>query len=465
MPHHHTNPLMQKTAQMLKRAALCALAAFVLASPALSAVRSIPTPEQIEDYEKVDDATRVKLLIHLSRTGRQDLAATLLGRYPLQGKLAANRTLFIQGLILKADGDLTGAAEQFRAALANDPKLTLVRSELAQTLVALEQDDSATHHLRLLAADAPTEQDAAGIRAFVDKVDARRPYRFNAYLAAAPSSNVNNGSSHSTVYSPLFGSNLTIGDDSRKTSGVGMAAGANAAFNKRLGNDFSFVAAANGEVRIYDESDFITVSLSQSAELRYMFERGYLGFGGVSSQSLDDQTLALGYIGYGPRISARLNLSAKDTLTASSTYEWRDYSASSAADGIAWMNDVAWTHAFNSATNVTLSGGLDNVKLELAQASYDSWSAGLALYKELPHGITTSLTGEVKLSQFDDVNLLAGIVREDVRYVGGIGLTKRDLNLFGFAPEISYTYVRNTSNITMYDYDSHGIDIRLTKDF
>ncbi len=301
-------------------------------------------------------------------------------------------------------------------------------------MVELEQDDSATHHLRLLAADAPTEQDAAGIRAFVDKVDARRPYRFNAYIAAAPSSNVNNGSNHSTVYSPIFGSNLTIGEDSRKTSGIGGAVGANAAFNRRIGNDFSFVAAANGEVRVYDESDFNYIALSQSSELRYMFDRGYFGFGGVASQSVDDDSLDMSYLSYGPRVSGRLNLTARDTLTASSTYEWRNYTASTSSDGTAWMTDIAWTHAFNAATNVTLSGGYDDVNLELKQASYNSWSGGLALYKELPLGITTSLTSEIKFSEFDDVNLLAGVIREDTRYVAGICLTKRDLiapvNLF-----------------------------------
>ena len=129
------------------------------------------------------------------------------------------------------------------------------------------------------------------------------------------------------------------------------------------------------------------------------------------------------------------------------------------------MNDTAWTHTLNSATSVTVSGGYDDVTLDLAQNSYDSWSGGLGFYKELPYGITANLNGEVKFSHFDDVNLLAGVVREDTRYVGGIGLTKRDLDLFGFAPELSYTYVRNGSNIAMYDYDSHSMDIRLTKNF
>jgi outer membrane protein len=44
-------------------------------------------------------------------------------------------------------------------------------------------------------------------------------------------------------------------------------------------------------------------------------------------------------------------------------------------------------------------------------------------------------------------------------------LTKRDLNIFGFAPSLEYTYTDNISNISLFDYDSHAIDFRLTKDF
>ena len=463
MPDHRT--LIRFAASVGKRAIPGALVA-LLAIPHAEAARPVaPSAQQISEYESVDETQRIKLLIHLARAGQQDLAAELLRRYPLSGPHAQNRTYFIQGLIMKADGNLTGAVKVFRAALANDPRLTLVRAELAQTLVALDEDDSAKHHLELLASEAPTQAEADGIRSYVDKIDEKSPYKFSFYVAAAPSTNVNNGSGHSTVYSPLFGSNLTISDDGRKQSGVGVLAGVNSAFQRRLGNDFSFVAAGNAEARVYNDSTFNTLSFSQSAELRYLLKRGYVGGGAVSSQLVDDDTLDMSYISYGPRVSARFNLSGKDVLTGSSTYEWRDYSGGTSSDGTAWLNDAAWTHFFNSALSVTLSGGYDDVKLELAQNSYDSWSVGGGIYSELPHGITANLNGEVKFSEFDDTNLLAGIVREDTRYVAGIGLTKRDVNIFGFAPEVSYTYVRNASNISMFDYDSHAVDVRLTKDF
>jgi len=38
-------------------------------------------------------------------------------------------------------------------------------------------------------------------------------------------------------------------------------------------------------------------------------------------------------------------------------------------------------------------------------------------------------------------------------------------NWAGFAPSLNYTYLRNFSNISLYDYDSHALDFRLTKDF
>lgn len=424
-----------------------------------------PTEKQIAEYTQSPEPQRVRLLILLSKTGQHELAAQLLADYPLQDQFANNRTLYIEGLILKARKDYTGAATKFRAALADDPKLTLVRSELAQTLVILEQDDSAMHHLKLLAADAPNEQSAADVRAFIDQVDERRPYKLNGYVSLAPSTNVNNGSNHQNVYSPFFQSNVSIDKSSQKTSGFGAATGANIAYSKRLGNNFTFVAGANGEARVYTDHDFNSYGLSQSAELRYMLERGYLGLGGVASQSLKNDEIGLSYLAYGPRLSARYNVTAKDSVSSSIVHEWRDYTDSNSNDGTAILFNAAWSHAIDSSFNITVFGGFDRVDVETAQFSFDTYSGGLNIYKELPLGITTSLNGEVRVSDFEGYYALAGDYRDDTRMIGSATLTKRDFNILGFAPSLAYTYVNNFSNIANYDYDSHAVDFRLTKDF
>jgi tetratricopeptide (TPR) repeat protein len=425
-----------------------------------------PNAQQLQLYEAATEEERVRLLIAFAKSGKHELAEDLMRRYPLRGPHAKNRTLFLRGLILSAQGDLTGAAEKFRAALAADPKLTLVRAELAQTLVILEQDESAIHHLKLLEADAPDAQQAAGVRAFIDRVDERSPLKFNAYLSLAPTTNANNGSKHTKIYLPgLEDVDIEIDPSSREQSGIGLAGGFNVGFSKRLGNDFSFVAGASADARLYEDGDFNSFALSQSAEIRYIFERGYFGLGAVASQSLESDISGINYYAYGPRVSGSLALSPRNALNASAVHEWREYIDSPTSDGTAILVDAAFTHAFDSSFRVTVSGGYDRVISGLDWNSYRTWSAGLSLYKELPMGITARLNGEARFSDFDGINLFMGVKREDERYSGGLTLTKRDWNIYGFAPSLSYDYTTNSSNIALYDYDSHAVDFRLTKEF
>ncbi len=450
--------------------ASCLLLALAGASPVEAAPQSQPNAQQMALYEQATEDDRVRFLITLAKSGQAAVVADLLRRFPLRGGHAANRQLYLEGLILKAKRDYTGAAAKFRAALAADPKLTLVRADLAETLVILEEDDSAIHHLKLLEGDAPDQQAAAGVRAFIDQVDERSPLKFNAYLSVAPTTNVNNGSSHTKIYAPnsIFTDEdgyADISAASQKKSGLGVATGANMAFSKRLGNDFSFVAGGNGEAKVYDDQDFNSYSFSQSVEIRHLLERGYFGLGGVASESLKSDELGVSYYSYGPRASLRYALFPGDTLAFSAIYEWRDYADNDSLDGTALLLDASITHAFDSSFNVTVSAGYDDITAELGWNAYHTISAGLGLYKELPSGITAELSGEARFSDFDEMNIFIGETRRDERYSGNVTLTKRDWNIYGFAPSLSYTYTRNLSNIELYDFDSHAVDARLTKDF
>jgi outer membrane protein len=442
-------------------AALCALSLFL----ALPAQASIPNAQQLAAYTQAPENDRIRLLIQLAKSGDADAAEILLGQFPLQGKLGANRTLFVEGLILKSRGKLTEATEKFRAALAQDPSLTLVRAELADTLVALQEDDSAKHHLELLAADAPSDEAAAGIRSFIDQVDHRKPYKFSGFVSLAPSTNLNSGSKHDTIYAPGIGQTFDIGKSSKATSGLGIAGGMNAAYTQRLGNDFSFVAAGGANARLYNDSTFNSYTLSESAEMRRIFAEGYLGLGAVSSQSLDKKQMGVSYVSYGPRLSLSLQVSAKNNISGSGTYEWRNYTSSKGTEGNALLINGAFSHAFDSSFNATVFGGFDIINADTTGSSYKSLSSGLSVYKELTYGMTAKLTGEITRSNFKDFNAFALAYRKDTRLTGTIELTKRDLNLFGFAPSLSYSYSTNASNIDLYDFDTHAVDFRLTKDF
>lgn len=455
------HPLKSNSFDKFQCAALCALSFFI--SPAV--IAAAPNAQQLTSYEQASETERVKLLLHLAKTGDGEAVEVLLSNYPLQGPHAKNRVLFIEGLLLKSQGKLTQAAEKFRSALAQDPSLTLVRSELAQTLVELQQDDSAQHHLRLLAADAPSDEAASDIRSFMEQVDARKPYKISGYVSLAPSTNLNSGSKHDTVYAPGVGQTFDINASSKAKSGFGVVGGINAAYTKRLGNDFSFVAAGGANVRLYDDKDFNSYTLSQSAELRYLVEHGYLGLAAVSSQSFKKDKVGLSYASYGPRLSTSLQVTALDHLSASATHEWRNYLDTKGVEGSAILLNAAWTHAFNSSLNASVFMGHDIIKSDTEGASYASTSGGLTVYKELTYGITARVTGEIERSDFEDFDALSLAYRKDTRLTGTIELTKRDLNLLGFAPSLSYSYAENLSNVNIYDFNNHAVDFRLTKDF
>ena len=83
----------------------------------------------------------------------------------------------------------------------------------------------------------------------------------------------------------------------------------------------------------------------------------------------------------------------------------------------------------------------------------------------MPHGITANLRGQVSESDFDAMMPFYNLVRKDMRYTGTIGLTKRDLNIWGYAPSLEYTYLFNDSNVASYYFDAHSVDFSLSKEF
>jgi hypothetical protein len=276
---------------------------------------------------------------------------------------------------------------------------------------------------------------------------------------------VNNGSSNKTIYSPIFGADLDIDDESREQSGVGFSTGASAGYSHRLGNDFSVVLGGGINANIYTDSDYNSFIVSQSAELRYLLTGGFLGAGLVASENMKNDELGLSYYSYGPRVSLQKEVSAQDRLNLSSVYEWRNYSDYSESDGTALMIDGSWSHAFDSSLIASLSAGYDGIETGTDYNSFETYSGGFGFYKELPKGITVNLNGELRLSEFDAMHPIAGVVREDKRYMGSIAFTKRDFNIWGYAPAIEYTYIYNDSNISIFEFDSHAIDFKLSKDF
>ncbi|MBG1233014.1 surface lipoprotein assembly modifier [Aestuariivirga litoralis] len=428
-------------------------------------------PNDIAVFQAANEDQRTHILIKLVQAGFLDAAEEMLHRFPLQGPKAQNRTLFIEGAIYEKRGQLPAAAAKFRAVLASDPQATLVRAELAMVLARMNETGSAKHHLQLLEGEMDDPNQRAGIRSFIDRIDASHPLTFSGFVSLSPSTNINQGSSHDTVYSPGFGgtngvdSTGSISKASQKQSGIGISAGGNVGYAKMLSPHFQAVLAASASTTYYPQLRTATLGLSQSAEIRRVGPNGFVGFGAIASEGIDPEGVNLTYNSYGPRVSFLRRFSPRDQLSGSATYEWRTYQNNPTSNGTALTVSAVLTHALDASANVAMIGGYENVSQQLDFNSYQDLTVGAGFYKEMQHGITLQGQGTARFAIFDAENPFTLSTRQDTLLTGALTLTKRDWNWFGFAPALNYTYQRNFSNISLYDFDSHALDFRLTKDF
>ncbi|MGE3829697.1 MAG: surface lipoprotein assembly modifier [Parvibaculaceae bacterium] len=462
-----------KSGRVFGRALLCcaALSAAFSLLAASSAKAAVATQAEESYFESLPETMKLKALYNLARTGRHELAADLLERHPLTGPYAENRTLFIEGLIAKARGDLQGAADKFRAALANDPKLTLVRAELSMVLHMMGEDDSAKHHLELLMGAAPTAKDARDIRSFIDSIDAARPFRMSAYVSLAPSTNINRGTTNNEIL-PGF----EIDDEGRKKSGIGITAGVNVGYTKHLADRLDAVVGGGVHAVQYQDDDFDQVLFSETAELRQLLDTGYVGFGAVAAQSLggkfadltsfNDFSGEISTTSFGPRISF-LNRFTPTLAYNGSLMLLRQDFEEEYRDGWRLNLDGQLTRTFATDLTGYVSGGIERgLTDDRKDLEYWAFYGGVGVYKELRWGISTTAEVEARYEHYDDIfSAWVPENREDWQIDTTINLWKRDWNFYGYSPAIEYRYTWNDSNIAFYEYDSHTVDIRLTKDF
>jgi hypothetical protein len=92
-------------------------------------------------------------------------------------------------------------------------------------------------------------------------------------------------------------------------------------------------------------------------------------------------------------------------------------------------------------------------------------SGGVGLYREVPFGISLYLQALFSDVAFKGDYPSVAFARHDQRWDFSVNVIKRDLNIFGFAPQVQYTCTTNNSNIAIHEYDAHGINITLTKRF
>lgn len=441
----------------------CALA--VIPQLTAHAATTTSSAKQVIDsdakFAALTEGQRIRVLIQMIRVGRHELADRLLNSYPFKGKHAVNRTLFIEGMILKAGGNNQGAITNYRRALADDPKLSLVRMELAHTLYLTEQDDGAKHHLSLLRDSAPSVDTAKQFDRFIDRVDARNPWSLDAYFSLAPSTNFNNGSSEEIIF--INDMPFRLSANSVEKSGIGVRGGVNGSYTLRTGKGLDFIAGAGLNFTEYDGNTFDDQIVSESLAVQKHTERGTFTAGIHAYQrwsGTDEFSWSIG-----PQLSMRLRLAPKVSLFSKLRHSIIDYKEADYRSGHKISVDHRLSYSFSAGTVGYLIAGGERSMSKRDYNDYWAASGGLGLYHEAPFGITIYAEAEVRRQLHEGLYPVINRARKDTRVEIDVSLAKRDFEVFGLTPRVHYSYIKNMSNSVFDSYETHGANLTLTRQF
>lgn len=392
---------------------------------------------------------------------RYDEAIDVVRRFRPQDKSHSLRVRLTEGLVLEAKGDYAGAAAVYRSILDRQPEVTAARVRLAEALAAGGDRKGAKHHLDQLIAAGVDDQLGGRLNALSNAVKESEPFRFSGAISLLPSTNVNSGTDNTTIV--LGGIPLAIDPASRRKSGIGILASGEAVFRQRFAPTAVFTATMAASHRYYPSINLHQSNLDGVAAVT--IDKGRWGYapaliGGVSWANWQPSRRYAG-----AKIDGWTRVGDKMRLTGNVSALREYFTGNTAKDGWLVSFDGAADRFLTPASFVRILGGTSLKQAAQGRNSYTEGQIGLGFYREFSTGLSLYSEARYAHRAFRETGFGMSSPQRDNRVTASFVLTKRDLQFWGAAPQISYSYTRNFSNNLFEDTQKHDIDMRLTKAF
>lgn len=378
------------------------------------------------------------------------------------------QTRFLAGYIAAQTGKLPEAAAQYRAILTDDPRQTAVRLELAKVMLAMRQPAAADKQFRIAEQDATLSPEVLRtIRTVRDTIRSARAWQVDVSVGIAPDSNINNATAVDTV-TVMLGDTpipLTLDQRARKRSGLGETGQLSARLRLPVAKKLSALAdldvsgtnyagtafddyvaqlALGGEYRFSDRT---------SASLQTVGASRWFGGDAVSRQ-IGVRGGAQTLFGTKRRVGFQLDIRRTTALFDSG------YSG--------WQSGLYGTYEQSLSPAIVLSAGPFVRRDDLNQRAYSNTEIGLnaGVGGELRLGINFGLSAGVSHARYDaPLRLFDATPRHDWRLVGRATLGNRKIRVLGLSPQVSWSYSRIDSSLTLYKTSRSRFEFTLARYF
>jgi hypothetical protein len=371
----------------------------------------------------------------------------------------------------RAAGRYHEAIPALRALLRYYPDAQDVREELGYALLLDGQYAAAQYLFQILAERSPNPAKRDLYRAVLRRIVSERPFGLRLVFALVPSSNLNGGAdggSFDTVLGPF-----RISDETRAQEGwrlsLGLAGYAQQALSPR-----DLIRLDWSVLRSTSDLDVVEDSTERAVTLTYVraFEDGTRGF--VALGLADERARSE------RRDQRRVDFGAVHPLGADALLRWRltriDSSYEERNPSGAFVPDTGRSGPLRLATlrhewllprtqSVWIGLQLEDSDPERAALRYDGrifqvggkrrFASGLELDGILSYG-DRDFTGNFDLQTFP---------RRDTFWELTLSAQHPELSWQGFAPRVSCTARRNSSNIALFDATTHECGVEFTRRF
>jgi hypothetical protein len=411
-------------------------------------------PEVMSPAEVIEVAKRLMV------AGQADPARRLLERVLPQAPDPIE-VRFLLGTIAVGEKRYVDAVKIYRDILTGKPGLTRVRLELARALFLNREDEAAEHHFHLVLAEQPPGPVTENIRAFLDAIRARKDFRWTVGLSVAPDTNINVAPEDERV--DLFGLPFILDKNARQKSGVGMVVSGGADYSPSLSQRTKLESNVFVRHSEYGGSAFDDTLVSAGIGPSFRWSRttvsaqatGYYRWYGHSAYNRS----------VGGQVTWEQDIARRWRASATIGYQHVDYLLNDQLDGPLYSFTASVTYGLSSRSYLRGIFAVNYERADAVSLRNTEWRYGLGYYREMGWGIIAYLQPEITFNPYKGIQAAFGKRRNDTEFRVGLSLIKRDINLWGFSPELRYTFVKNHSSIDFYDYDRHRVEIGVSRKF
>lgn len=370
----------------------------------------------------------------------------------------AQQEKFLLGQIAILEKRYKDGIRIYRDMLNIDPGLTRVRLELAQAHFLNKDDGNARHQFELVRAGALPWAVQQKVDIYLFELRKRKKWQVTTYFAVVPDSNISGGPDQETV--TIIGLPSTLSDDARETSGVGIMGAVGYDYFWRLGEKIRLKSGLRLNHTQYGKTQFNDTFLSGNLGPHFVFEKTALTF------------QATGYYrwfggerynyGVGGQILIEHIFSPRWRLNGRFSWQELRYIENKRRNGRLYGGTVRFSYGLNSSSFASFLFGLTREETRDKSLANINWRGGLGYYKDFGKGVTLNIRPEILIRNYEEMDFFFGEIRRDRRLSTQFELVKRDWSFWGLAPLISYSYTHNASNIDLFSYNRHRVQLGVT---